>query len=185
MTRAPNTWLILALGNPGEEFENSYHNAGMLALSSIIETLVGEKSDALDWKSHKKLFTYAMFGNFVFARSLTFMNESGIAAMEAVKKIGITPEHLVVIHDESDVPLGDFKVSFDRNSGGHKGAQSVIDQLKTKMFWRLRIGIRPIRETKRKKAGDFVLAKITSSAMKKLELVFREVSEKLKEVTGK
>jgi PTH1 family peptidyl-tRNA hydrolase len=184
MTLAPNTWLILALGNPGEEYENSYHNAGMLALPAIVEAFTGETVDALDWKSHKKLFAYATFGDFIFTRSLTFMNESGRAAAEAVKKFSVAPERLVVIHDESDVPLGEFKLSFDRNSGGHKGAQSVIDQLNTKMFWRLRIGIRPTRETRRKKAGDFVLAPITPGARKKIESVFREASEKLKEVTG-
>jgi PTH1 family peptidyl-tRNA hydrolase len=190
--RAPNTsgqWLIFAIGNPGEDFENSYHNAGILALPIIIETVAGKPMDALAWHLHKKLFAYAADGQFVFARSCLSMNESGRAASEAVKKFGVAPERLIVLHDDSDILQGLFKISFGRGSGGHHGAQSVIDRLKTKMFWRVRIGIRPapaksaagtpVREPSRKKAGDFVLAKITPSARNKLKTAFKEASAEL------
>jgi PTH1 family peptidyl-tRNA hydrolase len=171
--------LILALGNPNKAFARTYHNAGVLALATFIESLTGEKPETLDWKSHKKLFAYAAVRNIVFMRSLTFMNESGIAAAEAVKKFCVAPERLVILHDDSDIPLGSFKISSGRSSGGHHGAQSIIDHLGTKAFLRVRIGIRPAREASRKKAGDFVLARITPSAGKKLELVFRKASEAL------
>jgi PTH1 family peptidyl-tRNA hydrolase len=172
-------WLIFALGNPGEEYENSYHNAGILALPRIAQTLALGESKGLTWKNHKRLFAYAPDGEFIFAKSLVFMNESGAAAVEAAKKFVISPEHLVVVQDDSDITLGDFKISFDRSSGGHKGAQSVIDRLKTQAFWRVRIGVRPVREAKRKKAGDFVLAPISPNARKKMESVFRDAGAAL------
>jgi PTH1 family peptidyl-tRNA hydrolase len=114
-----------------------------------------------------------------------FMNESGRAVAEAVKKFGVSPDHLVILQDDSDITLGEFKLSFDRSSGGHKGAQSVIDHLKTQVFWRVRFGVRPVRETKRKRAGDFVLSTLTPTARKKLEIVFEKAAEELvKEVSA-
>ena len=186
-----NKWLFFAIGNPGDEFENTYHNAGMMALPAFVETVTGENIDDLGWKTHKCLFTYATVGNFVFANSLTFMNESGRSVAEAVKKFGVAPDHLVILHDDSDITLGDFKLSFDRSSGGHKGAQSIIDHLKTQAFWRARFGVRPSsakategKPARRLKAGDFVLGKLTPTARKKLESVFEKAAKEIKRVVG-
>ena len=112
------------------------------------------------------------------------MNESGRAAAETMKKFSVTPDHLVVLQDDSDITLGEFKLSFDRSSGGHKGAQSVIGHLKTQAFWRARFGVRPTREAKRKKAGDFVLAKLTPTAGKKLGAAFKKASEEMGKVVS-
>ena len=174
--------IILALGNPGEEFENTYHNAGMMALPAIVRKLTDEDISTLEWKKYKGVFEYAEGksqitnhkSQIIFIKPLTYMNESGIAAAEALKKFGATAENLIVIHDDSDITLGDYKISFDRSSGGHKGAQSIIDHLKTQTFTRVRIGVRPSKESKRQKAGDFVLKKITASGRKIWEKIFEE-----------
>ncbi len=180
------TTLILALGNPSAEYEDTYHNAGLLALPQIFLTLTGGDFESLEWKTHKKLFEYAessrlssRVSRFIFARPLVYMNESGLAAAEAMKKFNIKPENLVVVHDDSDITLGEFKLSFDRSSGGQKGAQSIIDHIKTQAFRRVRIGIRPAKESKRQKAGDFVLKKITLTSMKVLEKVFIKAAAEL------
>jgi PTH1 family peptidyl-tRNA hydrolase len=172
--------VILAIGNPGEEFKNSYHNAGLLALPPVTLALVGEKPETLDWKSYKRLFEYAGAGEFVFVKSLVFMNESGLAAVTAQKKFNVPPENFIILQDDSDLALGGYKISFDRSSGGHKGAQSIIDHLKTQAFTRVRFGIRPKTERRRKKAGDFVLAKIKPADKKILEKVFEEAATALK-----
>ena len=200
-TKKPRKTIMLALGNPGAEFENTYHNAGIMALPKVISALTGDDISNLDWKKYKNIFAYAEINPssyplsalrypLVFVRSLTFMNESGIAATEALKKFDVKPEDLIVIHDDSDITLGDYKISFDRSSGGHKGAQSIIDHLKTQTFTRARIGIRPAvakamaskpaKESKRQKAGDFVLKKITASGRKILEKVFEDTATAIK-----
>jgi PTH1 family peptidyl-tRNA hydrolase len=169
--------IIVGLGNPGAEFEETYHNAGVLALGKIAATL-GIASE--DWKVHKKLFSYAKAANLVLVRPLTFMNESGIATKEALKKFGGQADKLIVLHDESDLLIGSFKISEGKNAAGHRGVQSIIDQIGTNEFERIRIGIRPEKEAKRKKASDFVLAKITTADRKKLEKVFEEIAQTLK-----
>ncbi len=165
--------LITGLGNPGKEFENTYHNAGAMALSFFAK----KRSDqeAPPKFKRKKLFEYAEENGVVLIKPLVFMNDSGRAIRTAAREFGVKPEAIAVIHDESDLPLGDFKISFGKNAGGHRGVQSIIDALQTKNFTRFRIGIRPKIEAQRKKAGMFVLKKIT----KKDEGTLRDVFEKI------
>ena len=149
--------LVISIGNPDKEYNNTYHNAGFFFIDYL-----KEKKPAIS--------------NFQFLISKTdvFMNESGGFVKKMLKKKGVKPEALLVIHDDSDLNLGSFKLSFGRGSAGHKGAESVIRTLGTKDFWRLRIGIRPI-VGRRKKAGEFVLKKISAKDKKTLESVFAEI----------
>lgn len=120
------------------------------------------------------MFEYYKNKNVVWIKSLVFMNESGLAIKQAAEHFNVEPKKILVIHDDSDLYVGKFKLSFNRGSAGHKGAESVIKSLGTKAFWRLRIGIRP-RAAQRKKAGDFVLKKINSAQRKILESMAGEV----------
>ena len=170
MAKSEVTKIIVGLGNPGKEYEDTYHNVGQWALSML------EKERALslpgkDTQTHK--------GDFILVRPLTYMNDSGKAVREALKKFHAKPEHLVVIHDDSDITVGNYKISFARSSAGHKGVQSIIDNLKTNEFTRVRIGIRPAREARRKKAGEFALKKITPQDKKTFFEVFKKVSREL------
>lgn len=165
------TRIILGLGNPGTEYENTYHNVGIMALMQWIAQHYPEAA----FRRHGDDFEYAKSGNIIFVRPLVFMNESGIAAREAVRAFDGRPEELLVLHDESDMPLGDYKLSQGGSSAGHKGVQSIIDHLHTETFWRARIGIRDPQEEKRKKAGDFVLRPITTAHQKILADVFSEI----------
>lgn len=169
--------LIIGLGNPGKAFENTYHNAGRMAVFYFAEKLgIGSG----EWKS-SPLFKYAKSGNLILAASETFMNESGVATKAALKFFKLQKENLLLAHDESDLTLGSFKISFGAGPAGHKGAESAQKALKTKDFWRARIGIRIQNEKSRAKAGDLVLKKIGVSQLKKLHLVFAELMEKLTE----
>jgi PTH1 family peptidyl-tRNA hydrolase len=154
--------LIIGLGNPDKHYEDTYHNAGFLFIDYL--------------KTHNlqpKLKTNC------------YMNESGGFVKKALQKQGIKPEELFLIHDDSDLNLGKYKIAFGRGAAGHKGVESVIKALKTKDFWRLRIGIRPIGPTgpiglirrigRRKKAGDFVLKKISPRNRETLEKLFEEI----------
>jgi PTH1 family peptidyl-tRNA hydrolase len=170
--------LLIGLGNPGMEYENTYHNAGVAALDAAASDLSG--GNALHWKSYRNLFAYAQIGNWIFAKPITFMNDSGIAVREAARKFNVLPEDIVLLHDDSDLPLGTWKISRARGAAGHHGAESAIAALGTNSFARIRIGIRPTDERTRSKAGSFVLRKVTKGAAAKLETVFRAITEELK-----
>lgn len=170
--------IIAGLGNPGKEFENTYHNVGIMALTVI--ALKWNGAVLPKFKSHKGLFEYAKIDNgVVTVKPLVFMNESGKAIAKAAREFGTKPEDIIIIHDDSDLTLGDFKISFGKNAGGHKGVQSTIDALQSKNFTRIRIGIRPKIETQRKKASAFVLANITKKDREILDGVFERIRETL------
>lgn len=143
--------LIIGLGNPDKEYEKTYHNVGFLAIDFLTENLPAAK----------------------LIKSEVYMNESGSFIRKTIKQKNVKPEDLLIIHDDSDIKMGEYKLSFGRSSAGHRGVQSIIDALKTKNFWRLRIGI---RKNKKQKAMEIVLKKISKADMEILNKVFKEFS---------
>src|SRR5271168_3918211 len=97
--------IFVGLGNPGEEYANSYHNVGWLALAELVPSAAARAT-------YKKLFEYAETDGAVFVWPLTFMNESGKAVREVLKKFKAKPEDLVVFQDDSDLTVGNYKISF-------------------------------------------------------------------------
>lgn len=154
----PKIKIIIGLGNPDKKYENTYHNAGHLFIEYLGDKELGIKNGAV--------------------KTDVYMNESGKFVSKTAKKSGVKPENILITHDDSDILIGDYKISFDRSSAGHKGIESIISALGTQKFWRLRIGIRPIQKegTTRLKAEKFVLKKISSSNKKILENVFQKAS---------
>jgi PTH1 family peptidyl-tRNA hydrolase len=159
--------LIIGLGNPDPLLENTYHNVGVLA----VEYLAREK-----FKSHKGIFSYTKVGARTFIKPLVFMNESGLAVKEAMRVFNATPENILIIHDDSDILIGDVKYAAGGGSAGHKGIRSIIDHIKTNEFARVRIGIRQKNEQHRKKAEEFVLSPITKKDREALEDVFSKLT---------
>lgn len=151
--------LIIGLGNPDKKYSDTYHNIGHIAVEQL--------SEKLKAKSVKLLKTDV------------YMNLSGSFVAKALKKNRVKPENLLVIHDDSDITVGNFKICFNKGSAGHKGVQSIIDALNTKKFWRVRIGIRQPNEKVRQKAEKFVLKKISSKDKKIFEAVFTEIQKQL------
>jgi PTH1 family peptidyl-tRNA hydrolase len=107
------------------------------------------------------------------------MNESGRAVQDAMRVFGAGAKDIIVIHDDSDIPVGEFKRATGGGSAGHNGIRSIIDHLHTEDFARIRIGIRAANEAHRKKAGDFVLSPITATDKKAFEQVFEKISSSL------
>ncbi|MEK7195387.1 MAG: aminoacyl-tRNA hydrolase [Patescibacteria group bacterium] len=163
--------LIIGIGNGGAAYENTYHNAGIVALRKIAEEAAGGEK----FKKHSDLFRYLKKNGFVFVESMVFMNESGLVVAESKKKFGVKDEDMLVIHDDSDIGLGKFKLSFDRSSAGHKGVESIIRRIRTKKFWRLRLGIRS--HGSKAKAETFVLNKIKGADHKKIDFVAGEITK--------
>lgn len=169
--------LIIGLGNPDPAYTHTYHNVGQLALDVIARTLC-ETPPTLATPS-RKAFASALCGPFILIKLETFMNESGRAAKEALSYFKKKPAQLLVIHDDSDMTIGTFKLSSNQSAGGHRGIQSLIDVLKTQDFYRLKIGIRQPQEKVRKKAEEFVLKNISKKDEKILEKVFTEIAQAL------
>lgn len=124
--------LVAGLGNPGQEYQNTRHNLGFMTLD-LLGSEWQEKFDALICK------TQISGQDVVLAKPQTFMNLSGKAISQITNFYKI--KDLIVVHDEMDIDLGQIKISQNKNSGGHKGVQSIIDLLGTKEFIRIRIGI--------------------------------------------
>lgn len=135
-------YLIVGLGNPGEEYANTRHNAGRMVVEAF-----RKKNDFPDWTSDKSLKALVSKGSWgkdkiILVLPDNFMNVSGKSVVPLVKNAK-DAERTVVVYDDLDLPLGSMKISFNRSSGGHKGVESIIKALKTTAFTRLRIGICP------------------------------------------
>lgn len=146
--------LVVGLGNPSLKYKKTAHNAGFRVVN-----LLREQTDLPALAKDNTLNSLTTKGflkekKVALLLPLTFMNLSGEAVRKAVKRFNISPEKMILVHDDIDLPLGTIRFSFSRSSAGHKGVSSVIKALGTKEFARLRIGIG--KEEKRK-AREVVL----------------------------
>jgi PTH1 family peptidyl-tRNA hydrolase len=186
-------FLIIGLGNPGEKYKLTRHNAGFMAVDYL-----AKKWNA-DWQTHKK--SNALIAKttavsegpaIILVKPQTLMNNSGLAVAKLLsfynlwpKKMGLfkkkesdLSQTLLVIHDDLDLPLGRFKISVNRGSAGHRGVQSIIDQLKTKNFTRLRLGI----STPKKNliGGEkFVMEKFSDQEIKVINRVIKKATSEI------
>lgn len=180
--------VVLGIGNPGEEYEMTYHNVGKLFVQSLLlDTSKGSSKE----RDGARVFLYAFPNGFSLAKhhfskksgawlalSRAYMNQSGGAALEALRMAKARPEELLLVHDDTDIPLGSYKFAFGRGSAGHHGVQSVVSSLGTKDFWRLRIGVRansssPTRTSP--KAEDIVLRRMPKARQRVLQDTFKTI----------
>lgn len=167
-------YLIIGLGNPGEEYENTRHNTGRRVALVLAEKYKIELQD--DKKIIGKIGEVLINKNKIaILLPETFMNNSGKTVGAGQKYYKIKPENVLVIHDDSDIELGRFKISFGKRSAGHKGVESIIRALKTKDFWRVRIGIRPGKEKRRTPAEKLVLQKFSPKEETLLKKIISQI----------
>ncbi len=158
--------LIVGLGNPGKQYEETRHNFGF----RVLDVIAGpqEWQDKYDSK-------FIKLDDLILAKPQTFMNKSGEAVAQILKFYPAV--QLVVVHDELDLPLGSIKIQKNISGAGNNGVQSIIDALGTKDFIRIRLGTDNPEIRGSVLGDDFVLQKFTPQEN---ELV-REVLEKAKE----
>jgi PTH1 family peptidyl-tRNA hydrolase len=161
-------WLIAGLGNPGSRYEKTRHNVGFLAVEACIRRQPLDCKEKEDYKICK-----GSLGDekIIFLEPLTFMNRSGIAVRRIMQKSNISPQQLIVIHDDLDLETGSLKIRKKGSSGGHKGIESIIQHIGTQEFIRIKIGIGrdPFVPTEK-----YVLSKFRKDDMQ----VIREAIEK-------
>lgn len=157
-----NIKLVIGLGNPESKYSNTYHNIGYLALERISQTEIENFK-----KGKNSSYSYFKKGRIIFAKPNLYMNQSGPGVRDVINYFSIKPEETAVIHDDSDISAGSYKISFGRGSAGHRGIQSIIDYLGTNEFWRIRLGIRSKKD--KRKAEKIVLKKISGKGKDKIE----------------
>ncbi len=135
-------WLVVGLGNPGRDYVNTRHNAGFLAL----------KRTAASWgvrftrrRGGVKTGSAERFGeDILLALPQTYMNRSGIAVRALMSRRGLAPERLIVVYDDLDIDLGEIRIRKAGSPGTHKGLKSVSEEIGSRDFARIRIGIGPL-----------------------------------------
>jgi len=147
-------YLIVGLGNPGDEYADTRHNAGFRTVDALADdvgarywkTECGSRTAKGAWHDH----------DVVLAKPQSFMNVSGGPVKQLVNAYGIELDHLIVIHDELDIPPGTVRVKFGGGHAGHNGLRSICDKLQTRDWCRVRCGIG--RPPGRMDVADFVLS---------------------------
>lgn len=153
--------LIVGLGNPGREYKNTRHNVGFM----VLDNYLGKVS----WKTKMENYFYTIDSNdeqIIFLKPLTYMNLSGLAVKKIVNFYKIKPEDILVIQDDLDMNVGSYKIKRNSSSGGHNGIKSIIQELGTESFNRLKIGIGKSLQIPTDK---YVLAKFTTEELSVLE----------------
>ncbi len=151
-------FLVVGLGNPGEKYATTRHNAGFMALDFCAQThdaTFGIHNDLSASVARVHTPSYTL----LLAKPTTFMNLSGVAVQKLCAYYKISLSHLVVVHDDSDLHIGTYRFHVNRGAAGHNGVSNIITHLKTQNFWRVRIGVRPHTPdgAPRLKAHAFVL----------------------------
>ena len=150
--------LIVGLGNPGVEYEQTRHNAGFWFLDNLENGSSGGR-----WQKEGKFSALAaktkINGTDVWLmKPQTFMNRSGLAVGAIARFFKIAPDEILVVHDELDIPPGTAKLKRSGSTGGHNGLKDIAAALGTQDFWRLRIGIgHPRSQNNKAPVIDYVL----------------------------
>jgi PTH1 family peptidyl-tRNA hydrolase len=167
--------IIVGLGNIGKDYERTRHNAGFMALD-VIARGFGFDAFRHEDKFEAEIAEGGIGGEkVILVKPQTFMNASGRAASKVLCFYKQGPQDLLVLHDDLDIPLGEYRASFGSRSAGHKGVQSIIDCVGTQDFKRLRIGIKiPDRKIPTER---YVLANFTKEEMGMIEKVIASFPE--------
>jgi len=173
--------LIVGLGNPGRGYANNRHNVGFVSLSHFAKTQ-GIRFDKKQGKA--RIGTGEVAGyKIVVAKPQTYMNLSGQSVSLLIRKFNINLNNLLVIHDDLDLPLGKIRIRSGGGSGGHKGIDSIITELGSQDFLRLRVGIgRPIKNEGSTEISEadviaYVLNDFTPDEKQAITKVITRVSE--------
>lgn len=142
-------YIIVGLGNPGEDYVGTRHNVGFDVLEKIQQSKseIPNNIEFSSFQTNNSLKAEIGKGSIgaipvVLVKPLTFMNHSGVAVRKLVSEYHIAiSDGLIVVHDDITMDIGRIKISKDSGAGKHNGVQSIIDHLKTKEFIRVRIGV--------------------------------------------
>lgn len=173
-------WLVVGLGNPGEEYRSTPHNLGFLT----VERLARDAGIRISRPEENALVgSGALEGaSVVLAKPLSYMNLSGAPVKRLLRRYQLEPENLLVVYDELDLPWRSLRLKRKGSSAGHNGMQSVVDSLGTSDFPRLRIGIHPGHPVAN--GAKFVLRPFGRNERDELEEVVGRAAEVVRDVVA-
>ena len=157
--------MIVGLGNPGKEYDNTRHNIGFMIVDNYA------KSNNISFtEKYNGLYAKVYFNNeyFILLKPLSYMNLSGIVIKKYADYFKISPEDILIIQDDLDMNVGKIKLKYKGSSGGHNGIKNIIENLKTEIFPRFKIGIGRNPNITIK---DYVLTKFSREEINKIEKI--------------
>ncbi len=161
--------LVVGLGNPGREYKNTRHNMGFMVLDNYL--------GKVDWKN--KMESYFFNTNIagedvIFLKPLTYMNLSGMAVSKVVNFYKIALSDILIIQDDLDLNVGTYKIKKNSSSGGHNGIKSIINELGSDEFLRLKIGI---GKNSMIPTDKYVLSKFSEDELNNIKTNFTKYNE--------
>jgi PTH1 family peptidyl-tRNA hydrolase len=167
------TWLVIGLGNPGRTYRLTKHNVGF----RVVDRFAEQKGITLKRRRGKVQVGEGRVGaeRVVIAKPLTYMNRSGSVVKKLIKEMGISLDHLVVVHDDLDLECGRIKIKEGGGHGGHKGVSSIIEQVGDPDFLRVKVGIdKPERPDE---GTNYVLSPFDNEQLPLVEESIKQASE--------
>jgi PTH1 family peptidyl-tRNA hydrolase len=172
-TGASADLLVVGLGNPGEEYDKTRHNVG----AEVVELLARRHGGKLRKQKERSLTDEVNVGGkrMALAIPLTYMNLSGESVAPLVRRHGVDPAQLVVVHDEMDFELGRLQVKNGGGLAGHNGLKSIVAHLHTQDFVRVRIGIG--KPPGSRQGADHVLRRFSKAERKEIDVTLEEAAD--------
>jgi len=168
-------WAVVGLGNPGRQYASTRHNVGFLFVRKVAKKwqvklrkrIFLSKAVVVD-RNHEQV---------LLAVPQTYMNNSGLAVKRMIEGSWVAPDHLIVVYDDLAIPLGEIRIRKEGRAGSHKGMLSIISEIQTTKFPRIRIGIGPLPPEE--EAVPFVLSPFHQEEKAQLEVSFDRAQQAL------
>ncbi len=168
------SWLIVGLGNPGKEYEHTRHNTGFRA----IDTLAQKLDCKIDKAKFEGLYTQLNYGDIrlFLLKPLTFMNLSGRSVLQLSAYFSIPPERIIVLFDDISLPPGRLRIRGEGSAGGHNGIKSIIAELGSQSFPRVKIGV-GAKPTPEYDLANWVLSSFSASENEALAVSLKNAAD--------
>jgi PTH1 family peptidyl-tRNA hydrolase len=170
-----DTWLIVGLGNPGAQYQGNRHNVGQM----VLDELAGRMGAGFKTHKARAQVVEGRLGiggpRVVLAKPMTYMNVSGGPVSALANFYGISPDRVVAVHDEIDIPFNTVKLKTGGGEGGHNGLRDISKALATKDYLRVRVGVG--RPPGRMDTADYVLRDFGTTELKELPFLLDEAAD--------
>ncbi len=183
-------WLVVGLGNPGKKYQGNRHNAGFMVADELHKRFANE--------AYREKFGGQVAGGMIkldkvlLLKPMEFMNLSGFAVQRAAQFHAVLPERIIVVHDEKDIDLARIKVKAGGGHGGHNGLRSIIQQLGSNAFQRVRVGVGapPLppgvdAETRDNRVAGYLLSDFPAAERKAMESAIPVAADAVEAVVTK